>query len=1110
VPFSGEFDATLSPVVRVCRWVSDACAGDDIVFTRGAAPQSVMLAGSAYLLVWSSTGNLTVGDIYRLRVYASDHAGRELGHADLAIVAQGNDLRTVPAGFNGLVAGNPFVVRFRIQTDRGSDGVAPSAVNDASTESSAPGDAYHGAFNATYTVAAPGLRSNDNVGAPAATIASFGVLSNGLTEVVTAHTAGASVSIGGSGSLRVNADGSVELSPPAGFTGYVVFVYRLQNEAGSSDATASIAIGRRPATANDTYSPTLIGNVPINTATSTQFSMLTNDPGDGMTASLVSATNGTAVVASNGKFTFTPNAGFSGPASITYRATNGFGDAPTTATVSLNVGAPMWFVNAGAATNGNGTYGSPFNCLSGPGCFDPSAPDAADQTIFLYSGAYTGGITLLAGQKLIGQGSTVSVGTAAGLSWPADASPQPATGGTPPVLTSLAPATHGLTISNGNTLRGFNIGNATGTALVGANFGTLVVADVGINTTGQAIDLNNGSVSGSLASITSTGGANNVSLTNLATTGTFVLGTGALSGATGDAFLVNGGTGAVSYAGSVTSTTALAAHIIGKTGGTVTLAGDINPAVAARGIDVSNNGGGTTVTFSGSSKKISTGSATGVSVANNAGATVNFSGGGLAVVTTTGTAFAANGGGSVSVTGTNNTLSSTGGVALNVDNTTIGAAGLVFRSISATGGSNGIILKNTGSNGGLSITGIANTTGSGGTIQNMLGADGTSDGVGVYLENTRAVLLNYLNLSDHANYAIRGIGVVGFAMDRVRITGTNGSNPADGEGSILLTELTGSGSISRSFVSGSVSDNIRVVNTTGTLTLLAFAQDTVQDNSSVSGGDGISILARSAATMTASVGSSFFKGNRGKAIRSDANATASLAITASSNTIVAGVTNQGTKGIEISATGDAQLGFDVDGNKVGTDGALNAPLSSTSIDVLGDSRSTLTGKVRNNQVWNAGSAIQGYGIRVFANDTSNIRASVSSNNVTNVGMDYGILVEASGADTQVPPAGTGTIDIGLTGNTVNVLSFALDAMRVQSRHNNRVCARISGNSSTNTALGFFGLLVRQTNASSFKIEGLAGPAGSFLAGMNPAVTDGVADNGGTFGSVSVNSCNIPQ
>jgi hypothetical protein len=876
----------------------------------------------------------------------------------------------------------------------------------------------------------------------------------------------------------------------------------LTNEAGSSDATASIAIGRRAATANDSYAPTLLGNVSINTATSTQFSVLANDPADGMSAALVSATNGTATVASDGKFTFTPNAGFSGAASVTYRATNGFGDAPTTATVSLTVGAPVWFVNAGAAVNGDGRFGSPFNCLSGPGCFDPAAADAANETVFLYSGAYTGGITLLAGQKLIGQGATAPLSTSAGLSWPADAGPEPATGAAPTL-------TNGLTLATGNKLRGFTLGNASGSALLGSNFGTLVVSEVSINTTGQAVDLNNGTVSGSLSSVSSTGGTNNISLTNLATSGGFALGSGALSGATGDAFVVNGGTGSLSYAGAITNTTAFAAHITGKTGGAVTLSGDINPASAAHGVEVSGNGGGAAITFSGSSKKISTGASTGVNVANNAGASVTFSGGGLAITSTTGTGFSATGGGTVSVTGTDNTLSSAGGVALNVESTTIGASGLVFRSIAANGGTNGIVLKNTGSNGGLTVTGVANTSGSGGTIQNMAGTDGSSDGVGVYLENTRGVSLAYINLNDHENYAIRGQDVAGFAMDRVRITGTNGNNDAAGEGSILLTELTGSGSISRSFVSGSVTDNIRVVNTAGTLTLLAFAQDTVQDNSGTTGGDGVAILARSSATMTASVGSSLFKGNRGKAIRGDANATANLAITVNGNTIVAGSPNQGTKGIEIVATGDAQLGFDVDGNKVGTDGVSNDPLSATSIDVLGDSRSTMTGKVRNNRVWNAGDGVPGYGIRVFANDSANIRTSVSSNTVSNVGLDYGILVEASGADTQVPPAGTGTIDIGLTGNTVNVLSFALDAMRVLSRHNNRVCARITGNASTNTALGFYGLMVRQTNASSFKIEGLSGRAGTYLAGLNPDVTDGVIDNGGTFGSVPANTCNIP-
>jgi hypothetical protein len=262
--------------------------------------------------------------------------------------------------------------------------------------------------------------------------------------------------------------------------------------------------------------------------------------------------------------------------------------------------------------------------------------------------------------------------------------------------------------------------------------------------------------------------------------------------------------------------------------------------------------------------------------------------------------------------------------------------------------------------------------------------------------------------------------------------------------------------------------------------------------------------------MSVSVGSSFFKGNGAQALRADASGTASIAITASGNTFVAGSPNQGTRGIDLTATADAQVTYDIDANRVGTDGVTNQPLSNTGINVFADNRSTMTGRVRNNTIWNAGSGISGFGVRIFVNDTASIRANVSGNTIGNVGLDNGLLDEASGADTQVPPAGTGTIDLGLTGNTVNVLSFALDAMRVQSRHNNRVCARISGNSSTTTANGFFGLFVRAVNASQFRIEGLTGKAGTYLAAENPGVTDGVDDNGGTFISVAANTCNVPQ
>ena len=84
----------------------------------------------------------------------------------------------------------------------------------------------------------------------------------------------------------------------------------------------------------------------------------------------------------------------------------------------------------------------------------------------------------------------------------------------------------------------------------------------------------------------------------------------------------------------------------------------------------------------------------------------------------------ATGGGTVTATDTASTLTTTTGTALNVANTTIGAGGLKFRSISAgtaaSGPANGIVLNTTGSLGGLTVSGTG-SAGSGGTIQKATG-----------------------------------------------------------------------------------------------------------------------------------------------------------------------------------------------------------------------------------------------------------------------------------------------------------------------------------------------------------------------------------------------------
>src|SRR5262249_13796331 len=119
-------------------------------------------------------------------------------------------------------------------------------------------------------------------------------------------------------------------------------------------------------------------------------------------------------------------------------------------------------------------------------------------------------------------------------------------------------------------------------------------------------------------------------------------------------------------------------------------------------------------------------SSLGINLSTNTTGLVRFDGG-LTASTGANTAFSATVSGSIVVTDPNaagtvpdNTLTTTTGTALNVQNTTIGANGLTFRSNPANGATNGIVLDAVGSSGGLTVTGTGTTAGSGGTIQNTV------------------------------------------------------------------------------------------------------------------------------------------------------------------------------------------------------------------------------------------------------------------------------------------------------------------------------------------------------------------------------------------------------
>src|SRR5207237_5512808 len=108
------------------------------------------------------------------------------------------------------------------------------------------------------------------------------------------------------------------------------------------------------------------------------------------------------------------------------------------ATLTLNVSGMLWFVNSAAGAGGDGRLTSPFNTLAAFNTLNNGTGDnpAAADNIFLYTGSYTGPLTLLNNQKLIGQGASASLITISGLSLAADSAALPATALTAPTPTT--------------------------------------------------------------------------------------------------------------------------------------------------------------------------------------------------------------------------------------------------------------------------------------------------------------------------------------------------------------------------------------------------------------------------------------------------------------------------------------------------------------------------------------------------------------------------------------------------------------------------------------------------------------------------------------------------
>ncbi|MFT5497803.1 MAG: putative repeat protein (TIGR01451 family), partial [Kiritimatiellia bacterium] len=283
-----------------------------------------------------------------------------------------------------------------------------------------------------------------------------------------------------------------------------------------------------PLARDDAYGS--IGNVGLTVAAAN--GLLVNDFDLGPTSPTVVApvpgvptptSNGGSVIITAGGaggFTYTPPVGFVGVDTFAYTIADESGavlPAPATganiSTVTITVSDRIWFIDNTAGAGGDGTLTMPFNSLAQ---HNANLSDQNGDCIFVYTGGgnYDGGIVLQDDQILVGQGAGATLAAACGLT-PPPGTVLPMTGGTRPVL--LNSTGDAISLASGNTVLGLDIGNSSGSGLIGSSFGTATISELAVTTGGVGINLNTGTLAASFDGVTKTSSASDgIVLTSVA------------------------------------------------------------------------------------------------------------------------------------------------------------------------------------------------------------------------------------------------------------------------------------------------------------------------------------------------------------------------------------------------------------------------------------------------------------------------------------------------------------------------------------------------------------------------------------------------------------------
>lgn len=919
-----------------------------------------------------------------------------------------------------------------------------------------------------------------------------------------------------------------------------------------------------------------------------------NNTGLTASAGATSANGGNVVMAANGSFSYNPPAGFTGTDTFTYTVTDTNG-ATGTGTVTFNVSGMIWFVQAGAPAGGNGRLTNPINCLVGAGCFDAVAADDPGDNIFLYTGAYTGGLTLLANQRVIGQGAGASISTITGITPPTGSDALPSTGGARPTITTTIAATSAITVGSGNTLRGFDIGNTTAVDITGTSFGTLTILEMTLGGTGRLLNLTTGTLAATFDNLqaTSAAGGPGLSLTTVGGTLT-VSGTTSITSASGQGITIGGSSVAANFGTSTTITDPGAQGILVSTSTGNISFGNTTVSDATDSISlISNSAGtrsfGTITTTNGSGAGFLHSTAGGLVTVSGATSITNPTGRGIDIQDSTTSITFANanvtqsGGVGVfiddtsgvvtfgdldispdaaqrglHVTDQTGTLTTTSGVitstttGIPVEIVGVSAANrtplaMVLETVNANGAANGIVLTST--SGTFAVNGTGTTLGSGGTIQNITNRGASFiDANGITLKNMNLTNVGTTNGADPTNpnstcggqevglggnlgcnAGIHLVNVTGATFDRVVLNGgvqqginmNNVTTFAMSNSSVLnfgdqtredglrITNLLGTNSISSTTVTGNEENQMRVVNTSGTLTAFNITGSTFSTSAPPNGTDGIQFEGTGTAIMNINVSSSTMSGNAADGFFSSGTDTSTV------NVRVTGCTfnNNLNAAVNVNIVSGASGIFNILNNPTMTNMGGNVINVNVGAPSTGTLQGTISGNsIGTNGVAGSGSNNGGTGIRLVTNGAGNLNTVVSNNTIRGISLGSGIDVLARD--------GSSDINATITGNNIDTITTTgSNGIIVQSgataTDTTNVCADIGGSTpalrntiANQPVTALDELRVRNRFPGTlFRLPGYAGGGAdtaaviTYLQGRNSVAAGGTTSatiNGNTF------------